>query len=64
MGLFIREGGGDEGRETGEPKGSVFVLAAGNLKTDWTCSVHFITLLSSRGLGVCRSSVCGQRSAG
>lgn len=26
-------------------------------------SVHFITLLSSRGPGVCRSSFCGQQSA-
>lgn len=27
------------------------------------CSVHFITLFSSRGPGVCRSTFCGQQSA-
>lgn len=47
----------------GEGLGAMFVLAVGNLKIDQACSVHFITPLSSRGPGVCRSSFCGQRSA-
>lgn len=39
-------------------------LAVGNVCVDQACSVHFITPFSSRGPGVCRSSFCGQRSAG
>lgn len=40
------------------------MLAVGNVSTDQACSVHFITLFSSRGPGVCRRSFCGQQSAG
>lgn len=40
----------------------ISAIAVGNLNIDQACGVHFITLFSSRGPGVCRSSFCGQQS--
>lgn len=38
-----------EVKARGESRGVMFALALGNLKIDLACSVHFITLFSSRG---------------